>query len=72
MVRNVSTLAAQALRTQQSLQAQLTRIHHGFVPKSQIAAAQKAVYEILTMLQEMEKAISSPPSPPEYPAIPLK
>ena len=70
MVRNISTLAAQALRTQQSLQAQLTRIHHGFVPKAQVAAAQRSVREILDMLQEMEKALLSPPSPP--PALPLK
>lgn len=61
MVRNVSTLASLALRTQQSLQAQLTRIHHGFVPKSQVAAAQQSARELLAMLQEMEKALASPP-----------
>lgn len=71
MVRNVSTLASLALRTQQSLQAQLTRIHSGFVPKSQVAAAQRSVREILTMLEEMEKALSSSASPPKQ-HIPLK
>ena len=70
MVRNVSTLACLALRTQQSLQAQLTRIQHGFVPKSQIAAAQRSVQELLAMLEEMEKAVV--PSSPTQTYIPLK
>jgi hypothetical protein len=70
MVKPLYTLALRALRVNQELGAQLTRIQYGFLPEKSIQQTQHTILELQEMLAEMQRALKAPPS--NKPFIPLK
>lgn len=71
---NLRTLALQAMKTNQSVLAQLTRIQYGFNTEKTIHEAQQTVEELQEMLRKMQSAVKQPPSSPSSSRnfIPLK
>ena len=72
MVKPVRTLALQAMKINQSVLAQLTRIQYGFCTEKSIQDAQQTVLELQTMLRDMEQSVHKEPRPPSRNFIPLK
>jgi len=72
MVKHLSTLALRALRINQEVSANLTRIHSGFLPDKNITQAQQVLNELQAMLQDMEKVLKSPPRQTSSSPLPLK
>lgn len=75
MVKNrVCTLANRALRMNQEMNAQLTRIQHGFLAGKNIEQAQETIRDMQEMLREMQEAFHAPKTdsytPHNY--VPLK
>ena len=72
MVKPVRTIALQAMKINQSVLAQLTRIQYGFCTEKSIQDAQQTVLELQTMLRDMEQSVLKQPPPPSRNFIPLK
>lgn len=70
MVKPLYTLALRALRVNQEVGAQLTRIQHGFLPEKSIQQTQQTILQLQEMLAEMQQALKAPPS--SKPFLPLK
>jgi hypothetical protein len=72
MVNTVRGIALEAMRVNQIMSAQLTRIRYGFLMEKNIQEAKQTVLELQNMLQNMEQSVHKQPPPPSRNFIPLK
>jgi len=72
MVNTVRGIALEAMRVNQIMSAQLTRIRYGFLMEKNIQEAKQTVLELQNMLQNMEQSVHKQPPSPSRNFIPLK
>ena len=68
----VSKLAANVMRSSQSIQVHLTRIQSGFMPEKNLHEAETLLQEMQSAIQVMRGAISNPDPKQPSNCVPLK